>query len=278
MGPGEETHNKQKATSAMETKVNYTLVGAFVLILFTAGILGVIWLSSGFSFKSNSDYAIYMSESVAGLSIDSPVEYNGVNVGGVKLIEIDPHNPQLVQIVISIQSTTPITTGTAATLNARGVTGMTYLALKDNGQNLQPLVATKGQDYPIIKTSPSIFTRLDTALSQLSTSLLDITKTFQRVFDDQNRDAIQKTLQNLQTVTSTLSANTSKLSSIIKNTNNASQQMEPLLLSGSRTMQNLNDMSRNLADVSTQIRNDPAVVVRGNSSIHWGPGETYDSQ
>ena len=40
----------------METNVNYTLVGAFVIALVTATVLAIIWLSSGFSIKENDIY------------------------------------------------------------------------------------------------------------------------------------------------------------------------------------------------------------------------------
>ena len=73
----------------METNVNYTLAGVFVISLITAIVIGVIWLSSGFG--SGQDYALYnvfMNESVSGLSADGPVEFNGVNVGTVSAIKI----------------------------------------------------------------------------------------------------------------------------------------------------------------------------------------------
>src|SRR5690606_14657831 len=127
------------------------------ITLVVATVLAIIWLSSGFKLKSNAEYVIFMSESVAGLNVDSPVEFNGVNVGTVKELEIDPNNPQRVRLIISIQSTTPVSMGTVATLNTRGVTGMTYLALKDAGKDLRPLKVLRGHRYAVIKTAPSIF-------------------------------------------------------------------------------------------------------------------------
>ena len=117
----------------MDTNINYTAVGAFVIFLITAIILGIIWLSSGFSFEKYSTYMAYMQESVSGLSIDAPVEFNGVSVGAVKTIELNHKNPHLVEITFTIKSSTPITTNTIATLTTRGITGITYIALKDAG-------------------------------------------------------------------------------------------------------------------------------------------------
>src|SRR5690349_4086128 len=110
----------------MDTNVNYTIVGVFVITLTTFIVLGVIWLSSGFSLGQNAYYEIYMKESVAGLNVDSVVEFNGVNVGSVKKIEIDSKDPRLVYVLLNINKTTPVTQGTKATLNTKGLTGIAY--------------------------------------------------------------------------------------------------------------------------------------------------------
>src|SRR3990167_263035 len=99
----------------MEANVNYTVVGLFVIILTAAFVFGIIWLSSGAYWeKEYQTYQVFMQESVSGLNIDSPVEYNGVNVGTVSYISIDQKNPKLVQVLLSIKQGTPITLGTRA--------------------------------------------------------------------------------------------------------------------------------------------------------------------
>src|SRR5829696_616571 len=96
----------------MESKVNYAIVGGFVIILLTAIVLAIIWLSSGLSFTNYAIYMSYMQESVSGLSIDAPVEFNGVEVGKVKIIKINKDNPQLVEVLYRIKQSTPVTQGT----------------------------------------------------------------------------------------------------------------------------------------------------------------------
>ena len=73
----------------VETNIRYTAVGAFVIIFVLAIVFSVIWLSSGFSFNHYKIYKVYMQESVSGLNVQSPVEYNGVDVGSVRSIELD---------------------------------------------------------------------------------------------------------------------------------------------------------------------------------------------
>ena len=54
----------------------------------------------GYSTKHYRMYAVYINESVSGLSVDAAVKYNGVDVGTVKSIQIDAENPQLVFILL----------------------------------------------------------------------------------------------------------------------------------------------------------------------------------
>lgn len=273
----------------METNVNYTLVGAFVILLTTAIALGIIWMSSGFSFENNVTYAVYMNESVSGLNIDSPVEYNGVSVGTVKKIDLNPENPQQVELLLNIKTSTPITMGTAATLNTRGVTGITFIALKDSSEDLRPLVALKGQPYPVIKTAPSLFMRLDTALNELSKDFHKISNSVQMLLDKDNQLSIKETLSNMQNFSRTLSQNSNKLNSILENTARASMQFGPLLQSSMGAMRmlenqtlpavyqllnNLDTTSRALADVSVEIKQNPSILIRGVERPTLGPGES----
>lgn len=272
----------------METNINYTLVGAFVITLVTAIVLAIIWLSSGFSFEKYSTYIVYMQESVSGLNIDAPVEYNGVSVGTVRQIDLNHKNPELVEVLLSIKSNTPITRGTEATLTTRGITGITYIALKDKSTDLRPLVALPGQPYPVIKSSPSLFMRLDAALSQLSNNFNKISESLQSVLDKENVASIHQTLQNIERVTGTLAANSKKMDVILENASKASQQFGPLIQSSTTTMRmlesqtlpamyrllsNLDDVTRTLSQVSTELKQNPSILIRGSSKPVLGPGE-----
>lgn len=273
---------------SMETNVNYTVVGAFVIIIIVAIVLAIIWLSSGFTFEAYSTYMVYMQESVTGLNIDSPVEFNGVNVGQVKSMELNHKNPQLVELLLSVKSSTPVTRGTIATLNTKGITGITYIALKDKSTDLRRLVAEPGQPYPVIPTSPSLFVRLDTALKQLSTNLRKVTESIQSVLDPENQKSIKETLHNVQQITANLAANGDRFNRIFNNMSKASQEFTPLLISTRatiRTLQlqtlpvtyrllsNLEDVSRTLSQVTTEIKQNPSILIRGAAKPPPGPGE-----
>lgn len=272
----------------MDNKVHYAAVGAFVISLTFAIIIAIFWLSSGFSLDKYTTYLIYMTESVSGLNVDSTVEYNGVTVGAVKSISLNEVNPQLVEVLISIKSQTPITQGTVATLTTRGMTGLGFISLKDSSKNLRPIVIEKGQQYPIIKTAPSIFMRIDTALQQVSANLRQVADSVKALLDPDNQRAIKLTLQNIQSITHTFSINGPQINSFFNNASRASKQFGPFLESGSgammtlqtqtlpstyRTLNQLDGLSRDLSAVVTQMKQNPSILIRGSEQPLLGPGE-----
>ena len=241
----------------MDTDINYTLVGVFVVSLLTAIVFATIWLSSGLSFIQYTTYAVYMKESVSGLNIDSPVEFNGVDVGTVSNIQLDPRNPKRVTVLLRIKHSAPVTRGTVATLNTRGITGITFLALKDRNADLRPIPILKGELYPIIKAGPSLFLRIDLALQQLTSDLHGVTQSIQSVLDKENQLAIKKTLLNLQQISSSLA--------------NSDDQVLPAVY---RALQHFDETSRNLEYLTTQVRQNPSILVRGVAAPLPGPGES----
>lgn len=272
----------------METNINYAAVGAFVIALITAMVMAIIWLSSGFSMQKYITYKVYMQESVSGLSIDSPVEFNGVDVGSVTSVTLDKTNPQLVVLMLNISATTPITQGTVATLKTRGVTGITFMALTDKSEDMRQLTVMKGEQYPVIPTAPSLFTRLDTALSSLSDNLHDVSVSVRELLDKDNQKNIKQILLNLSEVTGALAANNERMTQIMTNTERASKEFLPLVRSSSDAMRmlqlqtlpatyqlinNLNVISRSLTGVAADLQQNPSILIRGVQRQSSGPGE-----
>ncbi|BCA96362.1 ABC transporter substrate-binding protein [Legionella antarctica] len=195
----------------MESKTNYTIVGLIVLIL-AAGLLSAgLWLSVGFNQKKYSLYTVYFPESVAGLTQDAPVKYNGVQVGNVKRIKLNSNDPRQVEITLSIEEGTPITTSTSATLISQGITGVTYLGLSASTSNLTPIQKMPGEPYPVIPTKPSLFNQLDTILKEVSENVNKLSTEAQRIFNEENAKHIKESLANIERVTKVVANNNDKI-------------------------------------------------------------------
>jgi len=265
----------------MDTKVNYTVVGAFVIGLVAALIFMIIWLSAGITTQTYKYYAIYMNEAVTGLNIDSPVTYNGVEVGTVKTMTLNEKNPQQVKLLLKVISDTPITEDTRATLNAKGLTGITFVSLQNIGPSLIPLKKIPGEEYPIIQAAPSLLNRLDTVVTDLSAELNDISKSLQSVLDTENRHAFKETLQNLNKISANIAANNKNMTIILQNTAKATQQLpitiqtfnNQTLPAANQLLSSLQNVGDNLTIITNQIKQNPSILIRGQTPPPLGPGE-----
>jgi phospholipid/cholesterol/gamma-HCH transport system substrate-binding protein len=199
----------------MEPKVNYVTVGAFVVVL-GAAVLGIIlWLGKSDYRGVYDRYHAYMRESVAGLSVNSSVKYRGVDVGRVKDIALNPENPEEVRLTLDILRGTPIKTDTVAVLETQGLTGLATLNLNGGSRDAPILEAAPDQEYPVIKTGPSLFFRVDMAISRLLSeqgltkllaSLNQLSQQATAVVDEENRAALRRILKDLSELTQTLAA------------------------------------------------------------------------
>lgn len=203
----------------MESKVNLAAVGAFVLVLTVALIAGVLWLSSGKYYRKAYDtYVTYMTESVAGLNLNAPVRYRGVDVGRVKSIALDRANVEQVAVTLDIERGTPIKDDTVASLGSQGLTGIAFVELMAGRKDSPALVARPGQPYPVIISEPSFMKRLETALPILLANLGRVGDNVNALLDDDNRRAVKATLADLALLSHTLAARAKTIDATLAST------------------------------------------------------------
>jgi phospholipid/cholesterol/gamma-HCH transport system substrate-binding protein len=208
----------------MEPKVNYTLVGLFIALLGAATVTGVLWLSRTDYRGVYVRYYTFMDESVSGLSRDSYVKYQGVEVGRVKEIALDPNNPEQVRLGLDLVRGTPVKEDTMAVLETQGLTGITIVNLR-GGSRASPLLSAKpGERYPIIKSEPSFYAQLSGSLARLTTNeqipallanLTNLTQDARSLLDAQSRADLKRTLAALAQVTQTLALHRSELAGAV---------------------------------------------------------------
>ena len=139
----------------MEDKLNPTLVGAFVLLLGAALVAAVLWLSAGVGGgKPSTAYETIFDESVAGLNLDAPVKYLGVDVGKVRSIAIDPHNPRQVRLGLLIETGTPVKQDSEAVLKSQGLTGIAYVEVSGGSAQAPALAIGPDGTPPLIRSKP----------------------------------------------------------------------------------------------------------------------------
>lgn len=258
----------------MEPKVNYVLVGAFVAILGAVVLIGVLWLGKADYRGIYDRYEAYFRESVAGLSVDSTVKYRGVDVGRVKDIALNPDNPEEVKLTLDIARGTPVKTDTIAVLVTQGLTGLATINLAGGSREAPRLEVSEGQVYPVIKTGPSLFFRLDEAISRLlsekglSKLLADLdlaAKGAADALDEENRTALKRTITDLSDVVHSVAAHRAQIeaglngaaqsaNNLVKVTAALNEEVPVLLARINKSATALNTMTEELAETSKAVR------------------------
>ncbi len=180
----------------MEREANYAAVGAFVLVVLLVAGLFVYWYSDSRERKTYQRYEIYFDGSVTGLERGAAVRYLGVHVGRVQRLSIDPRDPGRVQVIVDIDSSTPISDKTLAELQLQGVTGLLYIDLQQvRNLPLPPLVP--GIEYPVIRSARSRFDVFLARLPDVLASAGEVVDRASRALSDQNIVAITRALANI---------------------------------------------------------------------------------
>ncbi len=243
----------------MEEKVNFTVVGVFVLIFSAALIGGVLWLSSGRTYGTDYDlYRTYMKESVAGLNLNAPVRYRGVEVGRVKKIALAPGNVEQVQLTLAIESGTPVKVDTVAILSTQGVTGIAFVDLTGGSRDAPVLQTEPGEEYPIIRSGPSLMVRLDA-------SLIDAAQIFKNAANVS--DQLPALIQRLHRSADTFDNMSNNLSRA------GGKFSDVTLPEVHQLVTELRDMTASLQRFGYQLEQNPSILLYGKPSTKRGPGE-----
>jgi len=182
----------------MEREANYVAVGAFIILVIAMGVAFVFWYTDSADDHEYQRYEIYFKGSVSGLDRGSPVRYLGVDVGRVRALNISRENPGSVQAIVEVEDSAPITAATRASLGLQGVTGLLYIDLREltGADPTAPL--KKGEQYPIIDSVASDFDVFLASLPELMGRANAIVERMNRVFSDENLEALTSTLKNVR--------------------------------------------------------------------------------
>lgn len=186
----------------METKANYTAVGAFVLGFTIFMIAFLVWIS-GFSFSERTKSLDIVFTRVSGLKEGSPVRYQGLHVGTVKSIKIDPNHPKQILVNVSIEEDVPIKKDVIASVELQGITGTSLIQLSGGSDQVPDIRFGKKETPQIIGRTSSIDKVLDGAPGALS-ELTTLTSDLRDVVSEENRETFRDILYNVKELTDAL--------------------------------------------------------------------------
>ncbi|PZP60855.1 MlaD family protein [Pseudoxanthomonas winnipegensis] len=216
----------------METKANYVLIGAFTIIVGIGLLLFGLWAAKYSSERSFQAYQVVFREAVTGLSVGSPVQYNGIAVGSITKLSLAPNDPSQVIAQLRLDSSTPVKTDTTAKLAITSLTGPSIIQLSGGSPQSRALTDVDKRDVPVIRTSPS-------ALQNITDTANRIVEKLDQVLSDKNVAAISSTLQNLQSISGDISNREAGVQALLVSARDAAQNLDRTLTTANGTISNL---------------------------------------
>lgn len=200
----------------MERDANYAVIGAFVVLVIAMAGLFVYWYSDTRDHREIKRYEIYFEGSVSGLNKGGAVRYLGVDVGRVKSLRVDRRASSRVQVIVDLDSETPISERTLAELSLQGVTGLLYIDLFENRTHRSALPAAPSERYPVIRSAQSNFDIFLSSLPNLLNKLAEVGERATLMMSDKNIDALTRTFVNIDQSAARLPQTLSEIQSLIK--------------------------------------------------------------
>jgi len=226
----------------METRANYILIGAFMVAILIGAFGFVYWLAVTAESRQNVELKILYPGPVTGLPVGGQVLFNGIKVGDVKSLDFAPGDPTKVVATVGIKPTTPLREDTKATLNFTGLTGVAYVDLS-GGTSESPLLLGKDDGkVPVIEAERSFF---DDIVDGARDVLKRADSTMKTVDDllKENKPAITEIVQNAETFSAALAANSDGVKDFMASIGKASDafsslsgRLEKLVDQGERLM------------------------------------------
>lgn len=192
----------------METRANYILVGLFTLAVIASTFGFVYWFHHVGGTGERAEYRVVFQGPVGGLRTGATVSFNGIRVGEVTALALDPSDPKQSLVTISVEVATPIRADTDVTLDYQGLTGIAALSLRGGSLNAAKLAGKDGRPAALVASSSSS--------QDLMQSARDLIRRLDVVIVE-NEAALKASLKNIETFTDTLASNSDKVRSSINN-------------------------------------------------------------
>lgn len=250
----------------MEKDANYALVGFATLLLFTGLVIFSIWLAR-LQFSRDYDlYDIIFHGPVRGLSQGGEVHFNGIKVGEVTKIQLDPGDPNRVIARARVTSDVPIRADSYATLEPQGITGVNYVQITAGSPSKLLLKDTvEPGEVPKLRTQRSALSDLLEGGGTVLTRTVEALDRVNRVLSDQNIKTFSLALTDAQSVTAELKARKALIAdaqSALHNIDTAAAEIATLSQSaqtlvdsdGKRTLKNLAEASQEAQAAAKDIR------------------------
>jgi len=190
----------------METKASYTLIGFFTLAVLVAAFAFVYWFQNLGGRTERVPYRIVFDGSVSGLRTGAAVQFNGIRIGEVTSLRLDPANTKRVIALVSVDPLAPIRADTRVGLEFQGLTGIAAVQLS-GGDVSKPRLESSRDNPATIVADPA-------ATQDVTAAAREALQRVNSLIAD-NSQTLHSAIANLDTFSQALARNSGRVDSVL---------------------------------------------------------------
>ncbi len=187
----------------METRANHIVIGLFALAVIAAGMAFIYWVAEVSGQDEVAEIIFQFNGPVNGLSTGSPVLFNGIQVGEVRTLSLNPNDPTEALALATVDAETPVRADTAASLGITGITGTAFIALR-GGTLDEPAILDANSPVIIEAEISAVQDLIDGARNVLGRA--DLAMQTVENFLLVNEPYLTQTIADINEITSTIAA------------------------------------------------------------------------
>lgn len=223
----------------METRASHVLIGAFTLAVLLLGMLFALWIGKASLDREWDRYDIVFTEAVTGLTSGGAVQYNGIQVGEVSALTLDPDDPRLVIAQVRLRGGTPVRADTRAKLAITGLTGVAVIQLSGGTPDAPRLVSDDPARPPRIVADESALQKLLSSSEDIATTTSEVLLRINRLLSPETLDRIARTVDNLERISAAVASEDRQIASLLRDAADAAAQLKRTTALAERSMARL---------------------------------------
>ena len=141
-----------------------------------------------------------------------------------------------------------------ALLQTHGLTGLTFVELTGGSRDAPSLKAQHDEKFPVIRTGPSLMTRLDISVTALLGNLNRTSQNINALLDEDNRNAIKHTLKDLETLSHTLASHQGRIDSSLNEVSNFTGELPHLVRRMEQSADAIDHMAKEVGGAAASTR------------------------
>lgn len=248
----------------METRAHHVLIGTFAVLVVALTMGFAMWIGKASLDREWNVYRVVFSESVTGLSVGGAVQYNGIQIGEVRRLDLDPEDPSRVFATVRVGADVPVRSDTIARLSFTGVTGVAIIQFS-GGSPKAPLLAGSADSPGVIIAQTSAIAQLLSSSEDIASTTSQVLVRINRLLSKQNVDRVSATLGHLETLSRATAESESDIRTVLSEAAGASQRLAELLDGAESAMSRLDSsLARADAAFSEEL---PKLSVKLNASL-----------